>query len=201
MTNATFSEYQSAKNEIIFGIEYKEYSKLEGNSISKQYVTESNGTFYEVTNTETNVTEFWSDKHADSRYYSDCPELEKEVEVLSIGAKKTSENHYYITLTNNAKITIEKDTEYNGSMWAWKIENQIFSKDKYAEDYLKKLIAEKLTGTRIIYHKEKQVPEICGINGAACRHPRECNTMLCSNCPIALKFFADRDNVKLVYSI
>ena len=66
MKHVTFAEYQEAKNEIIGGVEYKEYSTLkDGGVISKQYATEHNGTFYEV-NLGGRV-EFWSDKHADSR--------------------------------------------------------------------------------------------------------------------------------------
>ena len=66
---------------------------------------------------------------------------------------------------------------------------------------LKKLIEEKVTGLRIIYHPKQQAPDICGGGeGTACRRPGECNRMLCSKCPVAEKFFADRDGVTLVYA-
>jgi len=199
MQLVNFQEYQAAKNQIIYGLEFKEYSTLENGYIRKQYATVTNGTFYEVTDTDTCITEFWSDKHPNSRYYSDkAPEQEIEIFDL-IPAKQVSENKFYITLSNGIKIDIVKNPEYNGSIWLWQIDKQVFSKDSYAEQYLKKLIAEKLTGNRIIYHKKMEAPDICGIDGSACRHPKECNTAICSQCPIAEKFFAERDNVNLIY--
>jgi hypothetical protein len=69
MEKVKFSEYLKAKRDIIGGVEYKEHSTLDGNQIRKTYVTEKNGNFYEVT--ENGCTEFWSDKHAESRIYED----------------------------------------------------------------------------------------------------------------------------------
>lgn len=69
MKHVTFSEYQEAKNEILFGVEFKESSSLEGDTIRKTYATEKNGVFYEV-NTAGRV-EFWSDKHPESRIYDE----------------------------------------------------------------------------------------------------------------------------------
>lgn len=70
MKNVTFAEYQEAKNEIIGGVEYKEYSTLKNDGvISKQFATEYNGTFYEVN--DGGRVEFWSDKHPDSRIYDE----------------------------------------------------------------------------------------------------------------------------------
>jgi len=70
MKNVTFAEYQKAKNEIIGGVEYKEYSTLkDGGVISKQYATEHNGTFYEVN--DGGRVEFWSDKYPDSLIYDE----------------------------------------------------------------------------------------------------------------------------------
>ena len=64
----TFREYEDAKLEIIKGVEYKEYSQMrEDGRFTKQYATEKNGVFYEVT--DNGITEFWSDKHSASRYY------------------------------------------------------------------------------------------------------------------------------------
>lgn len=69
MTHVSFEEYEAAKAEIIGGVHYKEKSTLEGNVIRKTYVTEENGTFYEVN--DGGRIEFWSDKHPDSRIYDE----------------------------------------------------------------------------------------------------------------------------------
>lgn len=133
---------------------------------------------------------------------------EKDMEVLGISVKQITENTFYIPLINGKKIDIIKDAEHKDSdsygndritIWKWKIDTQYFDKDEYAKSYLKTLITEKLTGIRTIYHAKKQIPDICGIAGKSCRQPNKCNTMLCLNCPIAEKFFADSDNVTLVY--
>ena len=200
MQLATFEEYQQAKNQIIYGTEFKEYSTLENGQIRKQYATIENGTFYEVTDTDTHITEFWSDKYPNSRYYNDSIP-ENDVYIFGfMPAKQTNLNTFYITLSNGITIDIVKNPEHNGSIWGYRINTQYFSNEQYAEQYLKKLIAEKLTGNRIIHHKKNEVPNICGVNGAACRNPGKCNSALCNHCPIAEKFFADRDNVKLIYS-
>lgn len=39
------------------------------------------------------------------------------------------------------------------------------------------------------------------ICGYACRFPGKCNSALCSDCPVAEAFFAERDGVELVYAI
>jgi hypothetical protein len=71
MKYVTFAEHQAAKNEIIGGVEYREESTFpnQWGMMSKQYSTEENGTFYEITDPKTGITEFWSDKHPTSRYY------------------------------------------------------------------------------------------------------------------------------------
>ena len=69
MKHVSFEEYEAAKAEIIGGVHYKEKSTLEGNVIRKTYVTEENGTFYEVN--DGGRIEFWSDKHPDSRIYDE----------------------------------------------------------------------------------------------------------------------------------
>jgi len=199
MKLVTFEEYQVAKNQIIYGTEYKEYSTLENGYIKKQYTTVTD-TFYEVTDTDTHITEFWSTKYPNSRYYSDKTPEQNIYLFGFMPAKQTDINTFYITLSNGITIDINKNPEYNGNIWAWKIDTQVFSKDTYAEQYLKKLITEKLTGNRIIYHKKNEMPNICGVNGSACRNPNKCNSALCSHCPIAEQFFADRDNVNLIYA-
>jgi len=70
MKYASFEEYQAAKNEILYNMEYKELVGLNehgGAHIIKSYTTEENGTFYEID--EDGVVEFWSDKHSVSRFY------------------------------------------------------------------------------------------------------------------------------------
>jgi len=156
MQLVNFQEYQAAKNQIIYGLEFKEYSTLENGYIRKQYATVTNGTFYEVTDTDSHITEFWSDKHPNSRYYSDKTP-EQEIYIFGfMPAKQIAENKFYLTLSNGIRINIIKNPEHNGSIWAWKIDTQIFSNDRFAEQYLKKLITEKLTGNRIIYHEKKK---------------------------------------------
>ena len=70
MKYVSLEEYQAAKNEILFGIEYRELvglSEYGRAHIIKSYTTQENGAFYEIE--ENGVTEFWSDKYTVSRYY------------------------------------------------------------------------------------------------------------------------------------
>ncbi len=71
MSKVSFKEYQDAKAEIIGGVVYQEETQFpnQWGMSSKQYHTTENGTFYETTDPNTGITEFWSDKHAASRYY------------------------------------------------------------------------------------------------------------------------------------
>lgn len=118
-----------------------------------------------------------------------------------LDAEQVDERHYLIHLSNGKEIEVENRPVYDGKPWAWRVGTQIFDNEAYAVGYLKQLIAEKLTGKRIILHSKQDIPEICGVNGAACRAPGECNRALCSRCPVAEKFFADRDDVELVYAV
>ena len=124
-----------------------------------------------------------------------------------LNAEKVEENKWIIHLSNGAEIPVEKNpVDDRGNVWGWRIGKAFWSggnklKDEWARRYLEELIAEKLTGKRIIYHARKEVPMICGIDGAACRCKGECNSALCSDCPVAEKFFADRDGVELIYAI
>ena len=105
-------------------------------------------------------------------------------------------------LTSNNYLDAEQVDERHYLIHrAWRVGTQIFDNEAYAVGYLKQLIAEKVTGKRIILHAKQDVPEICGVNGAACRCPGKCNSMICTACPVAEKFFADRDGVELVYAI
>lgn len=125
---------------------------------------------------------------------------------LFLDAEKISEKVFIVHLSNGKEIRVEKDAEYvneteKKSTWMWKIDEQFFDKDEYALNYLKKLLVERLTGKRIILHSKRNAPDICGVDGCACRARGKCNTALCSYCSVAEKFFADRDGVELVYAI
>lgn len=120
---------------------------------------------------------------------------------LTYNAEQVSDRLFVIHLSNGKQIEVEEQPVHNGNTWAWRVDTQIFDKDGYALEYLRRLVTEKLTGIRIIEHQKFEVPDICGIDGRACRCPGKCNTMLCSMCPVAEKFFADRDGVKLVYAV
>ena len=106
-----------------------------------------------------------------------------------------------VCLSNGKCFDVWKEPEYNGRIWAWCVETQYFDKEEYALQYLKTLVAEKLTGKRILFHRKYEVPAICGVNGAACRARGECNRALCDRCPVAEQFFADRDGVELIYAV
>lgn len=128
--------------------------------------------------------------------------LEMEInDNLYLRGEKISEKITVIHLSNGKQIRVEQDVTYNGSIWPWKVDDQYFGKEEYARRYLSTLIWEKMTGNRLIFHAKMKVPDICGVDGAACRCPGKCNLALCSNCPIAEAFFAERDNVRLVYVV
>lgn len=110
-------------------------------------------------------------------------------------------NRYTVTLSTGSTIVVDEKPEYNGNKFLWKVDTQYFTDDLWAAHYLEKLITEKLTGMRIILHKKGEVPDICGINGTACRSPQKCNSAICTSCPVAEAFFAKRDGVKLVYAV
>lgn len=119
---------------------------------------------------------------------------------LKLKAEQISDNEYLIRLSNGEQIKVIEQPVYNGETWEWKVDTQYFSKEEYALRYLKRLISEKLTGIRVLYHEKREAPDICG-NGRACRHPGKCNTALCSDCPVAEAFFAECDGVKLIYAV
>lgn len=128
--------------------------------------------------------------------------LKKDLDELgAVAIEQVDANCYIARLSNGAEIQIEKDSLFHDSRWDWKIGDQYFSHDEYARRYFLTLATEKLTGKRVIFHAKQPVPDICGINGAACRSKGACNTALCSHCPVAEKFFADRDGVELIYAV
>lgn len=142
------------------------------------------------------------------------------VDVLSVPAKQIDEKAFYVALSNGKTIDVLQDVEYKYtdsygnekcSNWKWKIDGQYFDKDEYATKYLKKIISEKLTGNRIIYHARHEVPDICGCEEFLKEHANDswgCHAQrdgrfsnLCSSCPIAEEIEANRDGVNLVYAI
>ena len=123
------------------------------------------------------------------------------LDVFHFNAEQVGKDKYIIRLSNGKQNEVVEHPKLNGTTWAWRVDSQYFSKDSHALSYLKRLVNEKLTGTRIIYHKKMNVPELCGVDGAACRCPGECNRALCMDCPVAEAFFAERDGVKLVYAV
>lgn len=145
------------------------------------------------------VNTLFNQKHKDDSDYR----LQTYLQEYWMASVSNSGKQFEITLSNGSVIIVEREAVNldTGTVWDWKVDSQFFSDGNYARMYLNRLIAEKLTGKRVIYRGKKPVPEICGIEGAACRSPGACNTMLCSNCPVAEKFFADRDGVELVYVI
>lgn len=132
------------------------------------------------------------------------------VEALATNKAIDNGHGQYSISSNDAAdpwtINVFKDAVYpdTGSIWDWKVDGQYFSRDEWATEYLKKLIAEKITGERVINRKRGNVPDICGceeyISKYSCRaKERGYFTMLCSYCPIAEQMEADRDGVKLKY--
>lgn len=120
---------------------------------------------------------------------------------LYLDAEQKDDGSYVITLSNGSVITVVEHPEFNGSEWAWQVDSQVFDRSDRALNYLKKLVCEMLTGKRIIYHAKGKAPDICGDEGRACRHPGKCNTALCSQCPVAEAFEAERDGVELIYAV
>lgn len=118
---------------------------------------------------------------------------------MHLNAEKVGPSAYVIHLSNGKTIFVEEgDYEQD---FPWKIDDQMFTREALAERYLQRLIAEKLTGKRIIMHAKGKVPDICGVDGAACRHLGKCNSALCADCPVADAFFAERDGVELIYAV
>lgn len=120
---------------------------------------------------------------------------------LMLNTQQEADGLYHVTLSNGEHLIVGCNVLYNGQRWPWMVDGQIFSQETYAINYLRQRITEKLTGIRVVYHAKRNAPEICGVEGRACRAPGECNRALCSYCPVAEAFFAERDGVKLVYAI
>lgn len=116
--------------------------------------------------------------------------------------EKTLEHGVTLTLSNGQTISIWRHARYEGTgdVWAWKVDTQYFDSSASAWKYLNRCIQEKLTGQRVLL-KKYNAPDICGIDGSACRSPEKRNTALCQNCPVAEKFRAEQDGVEVVYAV
>ena len=71
-----------------------------------------------------------------------------------LNAEQVAENFYIIHLSNGKEIEVTERPVHNGNVWDWKVDSQVFDTDNYALNYLKKLVAEKLTGKRILLHNK-----------------------------------------------
>lgn len=129
----------------------------------------------------------------------ECDASKEKISILGVDAYKISKNKFEIRLINGENITVERKPKHRGKNWGYKVDTQYFSKYSYAQAYIRELIHEKLTGIRYIYHSKHKAPDICGY-GKGCRN-KECNSMLCTDCPIAEEFHANNDNVCLKYVI
>ena len=116
--------------------------------------------------------------------------------------EKTLEQGVVLTLSNGQTIPILRHARYEetDSVWAWKVDTQYFDTSASAWKYLNRRIQEKLTGKRVLL-KKYNAPDICGIDGSACRSPEKRNTALCSNCPVGEKFHAEQDGLEVVYAV
>ena len=106
MKHVDFGTYLKAKNEVLSGVEFKEETKLTGNIITKVYSAESGDNFYEITNTETTVTEFWSTKFPLSRYYNESPKKE-------VYEWDKSNTEKYVTHETERRIKAIKNGKYS----------------------------------------------------------------------------------------
>lgn len=114
-------------------------------------------------------------------------------------AQKTDRNLWIITdKTQSWELPVCKDAVCPDSdtVWAWKIDTQFFEKNEWAARYLMRRIQEKTMGIRYIKHKKGMIPFICQYT---CRRPEQCNTMICSGCPIAEVFWAKREGINMLY--
>lgn len=118
----------------------------------------------------------------------------------AITASLLPDGRRVLNLANGKHIEVCSVPDGKHPGFDFRVDSQYFSRKDYANIYLTRLIYEKLTGKRIITHAKREVPQICGINGAACRN-KACTSALCYRCPIAEGHFAQMDGVELVYAV
>lgn len=131
-------------------------------------------------------------------------------QVLNAYGEKADRNLWSVRVKDAAKgdpnatrlVSVASDVLYHAkgeetgtSRWKWLVDGQYFDSDKFAAKYLLRRIEEIRTGIRTFDHEKQAVPDICGVEGRACRHPNACNSALCSHCPVAEEFFAKRDGI------
>lgn len=122
----------------------------------------------------------------------------------SMGAERISDDLYVFHLTNGRMLEAKRLSHDDGDYDLWEIGNTPLADlgdDHILRKFIERRLMEQYTGQRILPRKKGKVPEICGIEGRACRAKGECNRALCMWCPVADKFFADRDGLELVYAI
>lgn len=116
MKHVSFEEYEAAKAEVLYGVQYKESSTLEGNVIRKTYATEEKGVFYEVN--DGGRVEFWSDKHPESRIYDENEQTAKAAaeepphygDLLAQKIRDTTEN--YNSLNEFERFVLDRGFEF-----------------------------------------------------------------------------------------
>lgn len=122
----------------------------------------------------------------------------------SMGAERITDDLYVFHLSNGKILEAERLSHDDGDYDLWEIGNTPLAdmgEVSVCRRVVERIVQEQYTGQRIIPRKKGKIPEICGIEGRACRAKGECNRALCMWCPVADKFFADRDGVELVYAI
>lgn len=122
-----------------------------------------------------------------------------------LGAERISDDLYVFHLTNGKMLEAERLSHDDGCDYdVWMLGGTPIADtgdDHILRKFVERRLMEQYTGRRILLRKKGKIPEICGVDGRACRAPGECNRALCMYCPIADKFFAERDGVELVYAI
>lgn len=101
-----------------------------------------------------------------------------------------------IHLSNGSTITVEKEPTYKETVWAWRVDGSVFSRDTFAEHHLQQRIQEKLTHTRVLMRPRYTRPNICG---NICPHP-EHDRALCNVCPVKDDVEAQKDGLQLIYA-
>lgn len=125
--------------------------------------------------------------------------------LMDMGAERITDDLYVFHLSNGKMLEAERLSHNNGREYdLWMLGGtpiEDIGDRRILRKVVERRLMEQYTGKRILLRKKGKIPEICGVDGRACRAPGECNRALCSYCPIADKFFADRDGVEMVYAI